>query len=185
MLKRFLLPIIVAIVAIVGLGAWAIAQDSQTVVVGPSIIKALPANSMLVLHAPSLSSIARDFKNSPLYKLKDKQEFTELLAQAEQGIEEARQDIIAETQVDPIEMLKSVKGEAVFAIGDMSKTIRSLGEALLNMEEPEIDSESIPVLFGVDALGGRQEFKKNLLSIMALAVREGAGVKTEDFSTYY
>ena len=44
MLKRFLLPIIVAIVAIVGLGAWAIAQDSQTVVVGQSIIKALPAN---------------------------------------------------------------------------------------------------------------------------------------------
>ena len=41
MLKRFVLPIIVAIV---GLSAWTMAQDSQTVVVGPSIIKALPAN---------------------------------------------------------------------------------------------------------------------------------------------
>ena len=73
LLKRFLLTVIVAIV---GLSAWTMAQDSQTVVVGPSIIKALPANSTLVLHAPSVSSIVRDFKNSPIHKLKDKQEFT-------------------------------------------------------------------------------------------------------------
>ena len=131
------------------------AQDSQTVVKGPSIIKALPANSTLVLHAPSISSIVRDFKNSPIYKLKDKQEFTELLAQAEQGLEEARQDIIAETQVDPFELLKAAKGEAIFAVGDVSKTIRDIGEAMLNMEEPEIDSDSLPILLGVDALGGK------------------------------
>ena len=178
MLKRFLLPVIVAIV---GLSAWITAQDSQTVVVGPSILKALPANSTLVLHAPSVSSLVRDFKNSPIYKLKDKQEFTELLDQAEQGLEDVRQDIIAETQVDPFEMLKAVKGEAIFAIGDVSKTIRDLGEALLNMEEPEIDSESLPILLGVDAQGGVKEFKKNLYALMAVAVREGAGVKTENF----
>ena len=178
MLKRFVLPIIVAIV---GLSAWTMAQDSQTVVVGPSIIKALPANSTLVLHAPSISSIVRDFKNSPIYKLKDKQEFTELLAQAEQGLEEARQDIIAETQVDPFQMLKAAKGEAILAVGDVSKTIRDIGEAMLNMEEPEIDTESLPILLGVDALGGVKEFKKNLYALMAVAVREGAGVKTENF----
>jgi len=39
----------------------------------------------------------------------------------------------------------------------------------------------MPFLLGVDALGGREKFKKNILSLMALAVREGAGVKTEDF----
>ena len=178
MLKRFLLPLIVMIV---GLSAWTIAQDKQTVVVGPSILKTLPKNTTFVLHAPSLASIVRDFKNSPIYKLKDKQEFTELLAQAEQGIEEARQTVIAETQVDPIEMLGAVKGEAILAVGDLSKVIKSLGEALMNMEEPELDSESLPLLIGVDALGGREEFKKGILSLMALAVREGAGVKTEDF----
>ena len=178
MLKRILLPLVVAIV---GLSAWAIAQDKQTIVAGPSILKALPKDSTLVLHASSIAGIVKDFKSSPIYKLKDKQEFTELITQFEQTIEEGRQDIIAETQVDPLEMLSSVKGEAILAVGDVSKTIRDLGEALLNMEEPEIDSESIPVILGVDALGGRQEFKKNLLSIMALAVREGAGVKTEDF----
>ena len=178
MLKRLLLPLIVIIV---GLSAWTIAQDKQTVVVGPSILKTLPKNTTLVLHAPSLASIVRDFKNSPIYKLKDKQEFTELLAQAEQGIEEARQTVIAETQIDPIEMLGAVKGEAVLAVGDISKVIKSLGEALMNMEEPELDSESMPLLIGVDALGGREKFKKNILSLMALAVREGAGVKTEDF----
>ena len=178
MLKRLLLPLIVIIV---GLSAWTIAQDKQTVVVGPSILKTLPKNTTLVLHAPSLASIVRDFKNSPIYKLKDKQEFTELLAQAEQGLEEVRQTVIAETQIDPIEMLGAVKGEAVLAVGDISKVIKSLGEALMNMEEPELDSESMPLLIGVDALGGREKFKKNILSLMALAVREGAGVKTEDF----
>ena len=178
MLKRLLLPLIVIIV---GLSAWTIAQDKQTVVVGPSILKTLPKNTTLVLHAPSLASIVRDFKNSPIYKLKDKQEFTELLAQAEQGLEEVRQTVIAETQIDPIEMLGAVKGEAVLAVGDISKVIKSLGEALMNMEEPELDSESMPLLMGVDALGGREKFKKNILSLMALAVREGAGVKTEDF----
>ncbi len=178
MLKRLLLPLIVIIV---GLSAWTIAQDKQTVVVGPSILKTLPKNTTLVLHAPSLASIVRDFKNSPIYKLKDKQEFTELLAQAEQGLEEVRQNVIAETQIDPIEMLGAVKGEAVLAVGDISKVIKSLGEALMNMEEPELDSESMPLLIGVDALGGREKFKKNILSLMALAVREGAGVKTEDF----
>ncbi|MEC9350113.1 MAG: hypothetical protein VX387_10340 [Planctomycetota bacterium] len=178
MLKRLLLPLIVIIV---GLSAWTIAQDKQTVVVGPSILKTLPKNTTLVLHAPSLASIVRDFKNSPIYKLKDKQEFTELLAQAEQSLEEVRQTVIAETQIDPIEMLGAVKGEAVLAVGDISKVIKSLGEALMNMEEPELDSESMPLLIGVDALGGREKFKKNILSLMALAVREGAGVKTEDF----
>ena len=178
MLKRLLLPLIVIIV---GLSAWTIAQDKQTVVVGPSILKTLPKNTTLVLHAPSLASIVRDFKNSPIYKLKDKQEFTELLAQAEQSLEEVRQTVIAETQIDPIEMLGAVKGEAVLAVGDISKVIKSLGEALMNMEEPELDSESMPFLLGVDALGGREKFKKNILSLMALAVREGAGVKTEDF----
>jgi len=178
MLKRLLLPLIVMIV---GLSAWTIAQDKQTVVVGPSILKALPKNTTGFIHAPSLASIVRDFKNSPIYKLKDKQEFTELLAQAEQGIEEARQTVIAETQVDPLEMMGAVKGEAVLAVGDLSKVIKSLGEALMNMEEPELDSESLPLLIGVDALGGREKFKKSLLSLMALAVREGAGVKTEDF----
>ncbi|MEE3296526.1 MAG: hypothetical protein VX250_03955 [Planctomycetota bacterium] len=178
MLKRLLLPLIVIIV---GLSAWTIAQDKQTVVVGPSILKTLPKNTTLVLHAPSLASIVRDFKNSPIYKLKDKQEFTELLDQAEQSLEEARQTVIAETQIDPIEMLGAVKGEAVLAVGDISKVIKSLGEALMNMEEPELDSESMPLLMGVDALGGREKFKKNILSLMALAVREGAGVKTEDF----
>ena len=178
MLKRLLLPLTVIIV---GLSAWTIAQDKQTVVVGPSILKTLPKNTTLVLHAPSLASIVRDFKNSPIYKLKDKQEFTELLAQAEQGLEEVRQTVIAETQIDPIEMLGAVKGEAVLAVGDISKVIKSLGEALMNMEEPELDSESMPLLIGVDALGGREKFKKNILSLMALAVREGAGVKTEDF----
>ena len=178
MLKRLLLPLIVIIV---GLSAWTIAQDKQTVVVGPSILKTLPKNTTLVLHAPSLASIVRDFKNSPIYKLKDKQEFTELLAQAEQSLEEVRQTVIAETQIDPIEMLGAVKGEAVLAVGDISKVIKSLGEALMNMEEPELDSESMPLLMGVDALGGREKFKKNILSLMALAVREGAGVKTEDF----
>ena len=78
-------------------------------------------------------------------------------------------------------MLGAVKGEAVLAVGDISKVIKSLGEALMNMEEPELDSESMPLLMGVDALGGREKFKKNILSLMALAVREGAGVKTEDF----
>ena len=169
MLKRFVLPIIVEIV---GLRAWTMAQDSQTVVVGPSIIKALPANSTLVLHAPSISSIVRDFKNSPIYKLKDKQEFTALLDQAEQSLEEARQTVIAETQIAPIEMLGAVKGEAVLAVGDISKVIKSLGEALMNMEEPELDSESMPLLMGVDALGGREKFKKNILSLMALAGRD-------------
>ncbi len=178
MLKRLLLPLTVIIV---GLSAWTIAQDKQTVVVGPSILKTLPKNTTLVLHAPSLASIVRDFKNSPIYKLKDKQEFTELLAQAEQSLEEVRQTVIAETQIDPIEMLGAVKGEAVLAVGDISKVIKSLGEALMNMEEPELDSESMPLLIGVDALGGREKFKKNILSLMALAVREGAGVKTEDF----
>ena len=123
MLKRLLLPLIVMIV---GLSAWAIAQDKQTVVVGPSILKTLPKNTTFVLHAPSLASIIRDFKSSPIYKLKDKQEFTELLAQAEQGIEEARQTVIAETQVDPIEMLGAVKGEAVLAVGDLSRSSRAL-----------------------------------------------------------
>lgn len=75
MLKRLLLPLIVMIV---GLSAWTIAQDKQTVVVGPSILKALPKNTTGFIHAPSLASIVRDFKNSPIYKLKDKQEFTEL-----------------------------------------------------------------------------------------------------------
>ena len=133
MLKRILLPLVVAIV---GLSVWAIAQDKQTIVAGPSILKALPKDATLVLHAPSIAGIVKDFKSSPIYKLKDKQEFTELITQFEQTIEEGRQDIIAETQVDPLEMLSSVKGEAILAVGDGSKTIRDLGEALLNMEEP-------------------------------------------------
>ncbi len=153
----------------------------ETVVATPSVVKVLPKKTALLVHAPNITSLLQKINSSPIYQLKNMPELAELFSTFKEGIEQFRNEARSEANVDPLEMLEAVKGEVVLTFGDAGPIIGALSESLMNMEEPDLTGDMIPFLVAVDTGSGRPAFKKNLLALLAFAVKEGAGVKTDKF----
>jgi hypothetical protein len=152
-----------------------------TVVATPSVVKVLRKETALLVHAPNITSLLQKIEASPIYQLKNQPEFAKLFATFKDGIEAFRSEAKNEANVDPIEMLEAIKGEVVITFGDVGPLIAALSESILNMEEPDLKGDMIPFLVAVDTGSGRAEFKKNLYALLAFAVKEGVGVKTDKF----
>ena len=58
-------------------------KQEKTAAAGPSVVGAFPGEATLVLQVSDMASLVAKVKKSPLYQLKDRNEFAELRAKVE------------------------------------------------------------------------------------------------------
>lgn len=153
---------------------------SAQTAVGPSALKALPAKTTLVLQVDNVGGLIKKIKASPPYALKDRGEFAGLIKQFEAAVEKARNEARAETGVDLLELLDAVKGEVIFVIGDISPLARTVGDAVTNLEEPDIKPGDVPILLAWDTLSGGPKFQTGYAKLLDFMRSKGVNVETSD-----
>ena len=180
-MSRRLLPALVPLL----LCAFVARANAQgTAVMDPqATMKTLPEKSTLVFHVPSVAKLLAKVQDSPMYKAKDQKEFADLLSNFAKQIEGMRQEAKREANIDPVEMMEAVEGEMLVVLGDLSEILGKVGESVMNMSEPEITSELVPLMVSLDTGTKKETFKKNLQSLFAFIIRQGARVKTDTFKS--
>ena len=174
------LPGLCFFAAVVGLTVAGFSAE-KTVVVAPSLVKALPAETVLLVRVQNISELARKWKESPFYKLKDKAEFAPLMQQLEEGWNEFKGHAQKELKIDLAQLLGACKGEVAFVLGNLTAVADAIGKSLSTGEEPDVKLDTIPLLVSLDTLEGKADFAKNLKQLFDQGRKSGVKVKEEDF----
>ncbi|MCZ6793625.1 MAG: hypothetical protein O7J95_08440 [Planctomycetota bacterium] len=153
------------------------AQEPQS----SALLKALPANTTLLVQFNNVGSLTEKIKSSPLYRLKDRDELKPLVQEVENAWRQIRGQIKQELDLELADLLKSCKGEVVVALGDISALAEAMGQALSTFEEPEIEPKNVPLLISVDAQGEKARLGDTLKKFFDYGRSHGARIKEESF----
>ncbi|MBN1441984.1 MAG: hypothetical protein JXA90_04700 [Planctomycetes bacterium] len=156
------------------------AQVTQT---DSALLKALPPETTLVVEAKNVAGLTEKIKASPLYRLKEKPEFSAMVKEAEENFARWRRDVQEETEVDLEKFLSAWQGDVSFVIGDVTPLLTSTVQALVNMEMPELDPASLPILLSVDAAGGKDQMASDLKKIVAAGRKKGTRIEEAPFQS--
>jgi hypothetical protein len=152
----------------------------QTTVASRSVLPALPGDATLIARVRDVSDLVEKVKKSPLYRLKEKPEFADLVKKIEAAFEGARGKVRAELDIDLMELLTSIEGEIVLYAGNAWTLFQSF-QTIERGPDANAAFESLPLVLAVDAQGASGKLKGLLAKVWEYGRKEGAKIEHQDF----
>jgi hypothetical protein len=145
-----------------------------------STLDALPGDTSLVFRLRNASDLARRFKASPFYALKDHPDVKKFLDDSKKKLDEGLQEARGKLGFDPVDLLGMVEGEVVFAVGGLDKIFAAMA-AEMSGGDANIKPGDLPLVLVADAGASAPKLRENLGKLYEFAQKEGAKKDVEDF----
>jgi hypothetical protein len=145
------------------------------------IVNALPEGAAIVVTVRNVDEFIRKAKDTPIYKLTERQDLAAMVAEIAKGWTEICDQARKETGIELESFLRACKGEISFAVGDLGTLAQKVATAAQTLEEPDIRPEEIPIIAYLDTRDGKAEFAKNLDILLAKAKSEGVRTEKDAF----
>jgi hypothetical protein len=179
---RCLIPLVFAAsLAGSGLIAEEAKKEAAPAASGKTILQGLPRETFLLLHARDARSAIAKAKRSPFYKLKDHPDIKPLIAKISDEIKKELATAEANLGFKPEELIESIEGEVVIAIGNLDDLAGDLQQALSMGQEPKTKLDKFPLLLAADFGGSAPKAKERLAKLFEAAEKSGVKRTTADF----
>ncbi|MBI4601915.1 MAG: hypothetical protein HY721_08130 [Planctomycetes bacterium] len=173
---QLLLPALLSV-----LGPALRAQEAAKTEVKATFLNALPKDTTLLLHASSVKGTLDRIKASPLHALRDHPDVKRLTARIEEEAKGGLAGAKAELGFDPFDLLLSLDGEWVIAVGNLDSLASAIGEGLSIGQPPDVKPEQVPLLVAADAGSAAPRVRELFEKLFAYAEKQGAVKETKDF----
>lgn len=154
-----------------------------TAVKARSTLESVPAGTSLILRVANVAALKKKFESTPLYALKDNADIKKFLDEIQKEFTEGVADMRKNLGFDPADIMRSIEGEAVLAIGSLDKIIAAIAGEALGGGSGDVDPGDVPILLSLDAGGSLAKMKEYLGKIYEAAQKDGAEKKDEDFQS--
>jgi len=180
MRRRRLLPPLLSLLSVFLLSGAPLVSGAEekpqapAVAPGEVLLHSLPEDTTLLLRASNLKAFSEKLKKSPFYKLKDHPDVKPLIEKYKGEITGGLAKASQELGFDPLDLLVSLEGEWVLALGGLDPLTQVVGGALAGGQAPDVNPESIPFLVAADAGGAVAGVHEKLEKLFAYAAKRGA-----------
>jgi hypothetical protein len=145
-----------------------------------SLLGALPQDILLLLRVGGAKGFLEKLRKSPFHGLKEEPAVRDLLLALEAELRGVFPEALRDSGFDPVDLLRSVEGEGLIAVGSLDPLAAKLSQALSAGASPSLKPEDVSVVLALDAGDCAAKVREHLERIFVYAERQGFKRESEE-----